>query len=98
MIAVIHPLVHVDIAETMEFYEREGGSSLAADFFGEYEIVLDSVKQRPHSFVISTQILRRANFDRFRFIYSSILSRLTSSFWSPATTDDTQSSDWIDRE
>lgn len=40
MTTILHPLVHLDIIEAMEFYEREGGTKLAADFFHDYEKIL----------------------------------------------------------
>lgn len=67
MTSVLHPLVHVDIAEAMEFYEQEGGAKLAADFFYEYEVVLKTILERPLSFPSSDDVLRRAMFDRFPF-------------------------------
>jgi hypothetical protein len=75
MKVVVHRLVHVDVAEAMEFYQREGGSGLAVDFFYEYEQVLDSIRDRPYSFVITKGVTRRANFDRFPFhAYFTILT------------------------
>lgn len=67
MKAVLHPLVHVDIAEAMEFYERVGGAKLAADFFYEYERVLQRILGRPMSFPTWKSVLRRAIFSRFPF-------------------------------
>ena len=48
MKVVVHGLVHIDVLEAMEFYEREGGPQLAAEFFYEYERVLESIGQRPN--------------------------------------------------
>ncbi len=67
MKTVLHPLVHVDIADAMQFYEQAGGAKLAADFFHEYERTLERTNERPLSFPSSDKILRRAMFDRFPF-------------------------------
>jgi hypothetical protein len=67
MKAVLHPLVHSDIFEAMEFYGREGGSKLAADFFREFERSVATIEQRPLSFSFFTDILRRRTFKRFPF-------------------------------
>jgi len=67
MKVVLHPLVHIDIAEAMEFYEREGGSHLAADFFRESERVVATIGQRAVSFPLWKDVLRRAQFRRFPF-------------------------------
>lgn len=50
MKVVLHHLVHSDMAEAMEFYELEAGSRLAADFFREIEVALDTFRERPLSF------------------------------------------------
>lgn len=67
MTVVMHPLVLVDIAETMQFYEQEGGSKLAVDFFREYEGLLKQILERPLSFPSLDDVLRLAMFDRFPF-------------------------------
>ncbi|MGD9563579.1 MAG: hypothetical protein AB7F88_01705 [Pyrinomonadaceae bacterium] len=67
MTPVLHPLVHVDILEAMQFYEREGGRELAVDFFYEYERTLQRILERPLSFPSSDPVLRRAIFERFPF-------------------------------
>lgn len=64
---VLHPLVHSDIAETMEFYEREGGSKLAADFYHEFRRCASVVLNRPLSFSVFTGDLRRIHLNRFPF-------------------------------
>ncbi len=67
MKVILHPLVHLDIAEAMEFYEREGGSKLAADFFREYESVVKTIGERSVSFPLWADVLRRTQFRRFPF-------------------------------
>ena len=67
MKAILHPLVHSDIAEAMEFYEREGGTKLAVDFFLEVENTISVVCKRSLSFPVSASVLRRAQLDRFPF-------------------------------
>lgn len=67
MKVVVHRFVPVDVVEAMEFYEQEGGSGLASDFFYEYERILDLIRDRPLSFAITRGSARRANFDRFPF-------------------------------
>lgn len=67
MKAVLHPLVHTDIAEAMEFYEREGDLKLAVDFFLEAEKAIKTVRERPASFLKHNAHLRRAQVHRFPF-------------------------------
>ncbi|CAN5434413.1 hypothetical protein BH10ACI2_BH10ACI2_09680 [soil metagenome] len=67
MKVVVHWLVHVDVLEAMEFYEKEGGTRLAVEFFSEYERTLELIRQRPYSFAITKGVHRRVNFDRFPF-------------------------------
>ena len=64
---ILHPLVHLDVFEAMNFYEREGGTKLAADFFLEFAQVKDSIVERPLSFVSYDRELRQARFDRFPY-------------------------------
>ncbi len=64
---ILHPLVHFDVFEAMSFYEREGGTILAADFFLEFALVKDSIVDRPLSYIRFNSELRRARFDRFPF-------------------------------
>ena len=64
---ILHPLVHFDVFEAMSFYERDGGTILAADFFLEFSLVRDSIVDRPLSFMRFNSELRKARFDRFPF-------------------------------
>lgn len=75
MTTVLHPLLHVDILEAMQFYEREGGGELAADFLYEYERTLQKILECPLSFPSSDEVLRRAMFDRFPFHILSASNR-----------------------
>lgn len=67
MKAVLHPRVHSDLVEAMEFYEREGGSKLAADFFGEAEKAIAAVCKRPQSFPVKIDLYRSASIGSFPF-------------------------------
>jgi toxin ParE1/3/4 len=64
---ILHPLVYSDIAEAMEFYEEQGGTKLAAEFFQEIERVIAAIRQRPLSFPRYQNDLRRVRLDRFPF-------------------------------
>lgn len=67
MKAVYHPLVHTDIFEAMEFYDREDGAELAADLFREVERTVERVLLWPRSYAEFDPVLRRAALDRFPF-------------------------------
>lgn len=51
---VLHPLVNLDVFDAMSFYERKGGTQLAADFFLEFARVKDRIVDRPLSFMSLT--------------------------------------------
>ena len=65
MRVIYHPSARVDVFEIVEYYEREAGTELAADFFGELERLIVQIAVRPESFVVFTKHLRRANVRRF---------------------------------
>ena len=45
----------------------EGGAKLAADFFHEIEVTLDTVRERPLSFAPYNDVLRRTSVNRYPF-------------------------------
>ena len=75
----LHPEVHLDILDIMEFYEEAAGTELSADFYSEFRRVADVIGARPKSFPLHTPRLRRANLDRFpHHILYEILDQETS--------------------
>jgi len=65
MRVIYHPSARVDVFEIIDYYEREAGTELAADFLGELERLIDQVAARPESFAVSKKHVRRANVRRF---------------------------------
>jgi plasmid stabilization system protein ParE len=61
----LHPQVHTDILEIMEFYEEAAGAELAAEFYSEFRRYADQIASRPESFPIHVNQLRRCNLDKF---------------------------------
>lgn len=64
---VVHPLVQIDVLEAMTYYERKGGTKLAADFFLEFERLKNTILDRPLSFATIDEKHRKCRFDRFPF-------------------------------
>lgn len=61
----LHPEVHSDILEIMEYYDDAAGGELAADFYSEFRHYADLIGVRPESFPFHTERVRRTNLDRF---------------------------------
>jgi plasmid stabilization system protein ParE len=68
---VIHPAVHSDVLQIMEYYESVADPELAAEFYRELRSFFDKAGMNPYSFQIIESNLRRVNLDRFpyHFLY-----------------------------
>jgi len=56
-----------DIKNILEYYRREAGADVAADFHSELKAVVDRIKKWPESFPSITESLRRAILRRFPY-------------------------------
>ena len=67
MSLALHPKVYSDIDKIMEYYEREGSSELADDFYSELRHFMLEASKRPSSFSVRVSDVRRANLHRFPY-------------------------------
>ena len=73
---------HEDVRRALEYYRREAGADVAMDFHAELMTTIERIKQRPKSFPLIHDELRRAVLDRFPFqIVFSIESSTTISIF-----------------
>jgi plasmid stabilization system protein ParE len=74
----LHPQVHSDILEIIEFYEEAAGVELAAEFYSEFRYYADQIASRPESFPVHVNQLRRCNLDKFphHILYESVAEDL----------------------
>ena len=63
----LHPTVDSDLRKIREYYEREAGSDIAAEFYDEFRRQADVIGERPESFARQDARLRRSNLDRFPY-------------------------------
>ncbi len=61
----LHPEVHSDIMQIMEYYEDSVGTELSAEFYSEFRHYADIIGERPESFRNYNSRLKRTNLDRF---------------------------------
>ncbi len=61
----LHPEVHSDILQIMEYYEESAGTELSGEFYSEFRHYADLIGARPKSFPSYNSRLRRTNLDRF---------------------------------
>lgn len=66
--------VYTDLLEIMEYYDREGGAGVAADFYAQFRDYAKMAGERPYSFP-SYGELRRVNLQKFPHYFSPKLSR-----------------------
>lgn len=64
---VLHPKVHSEVHEVMEYYERVVGPELADDYYNELRRFLLEAAARPGSFSLRERDLRPVNLDRFPY-------------------------------
>jgi plasmid stabilization system protein ParE len=67
MRVIFHPSAYADLALIMNYYERTLSSELADEFFDEFQTFVDKVAERPESFALVKDNIRRANLDRFPY-------------------------------
>jgi plasmid stabilization system protein ParE len=64
---ILHPRVHSDVVEIIEYYERVASAELADDFWLELRLAMEAAASRPESFSIRERDLRRVNLGRFPY-------------------------------
>lgn len=73
----IAPTVYSDVLEIMEYFDREAGPDLAAQFYAEFRSMARAAGERPFSFPESGRF-RRANLHHFphHFLFEIIEERI----------------------
>ena len=64
---VLHPKVYSDVSAIMEYYEQVATPELADEFYKELRALIEQTLERPESFSLREQGLRRANLRRFPY-------------------------------
>ena len=59
--------VYSDIASAMGYYLREAGAAFATEFYDEFRRCRGIIAERPQSYPIVRDEIRRINFHRFLF-------------------------------
>ena len=67
MRVILHPKVHSDVLQIMEYYERVATPELADDFYRELRRAMQDASRRPESHSIRERDLRRVNLSRFPY-------------------------------
>jgi plasmid stabilization system protein ParE len=67
MKAVFSSGANHDLKNILEYYRREAGADVAADFHSELMAMADRIKEWPESFPLIGENIRRAIFQRFPF-------------------------------
>lgn len=63
----ITPDAQLDMTGTMEYYAKQSGLELAADFYFEVLSAIDSLALRPYSYPLHVGNYRRINLNRFPY-------------------------------
>jgi toxin ParE1/3/4 len=64
---VLHPKVYSDIDTIMAYYEKVTTTDLADDFYAELRRFMRKAPERPESFAIREDDIRRVNLHRFPY-------------------------------
>ena len=64
---ILHPKVYSDIDEVMQYYERIAKPGLADEFYAELRYLMTKAADKPQSFSIQEQDIRRVNLRRFPY-------------------------------
>ncbi len=71
MQVIYHKLIQEDLREALDYYETEGGSTLADRFFDEVEVAAAKAIKNPTGFHFEVDDLRRVRLENFpyHFLY-----------------------------
>jgi len=74
MEVIYHRLIGKDLREALDYYESEGGTTLADRFFDETEVTVAKVLKNPRGFPFEQRDLRRVQFKTFpyHFLYRDL--------------------------
>lgn len=67
MSLIFHRLVQRDLRIVLRYYEEEGGTLLADQFFTELECLVSEIHQNPSKFHKISDDIRRANMTQFPY-------------------------------
>ena len=67
MRAVFSAGAHRDVKDILEYYSKEAGPEIAADFHSELNVAVRRIKRMPKSFPLIHGELRRAIMERFPY-------------------------------
>ena len=59
--------VYLDLESAMEYYAREAGNKIAAEFYDELRRCLRHIGDHPRSYPVVQEGVRRINFHRFPY-------------------------------